>query len=173
MHDLGWATTKELLSSNKRFEVDSANLAREFVLSKKNGDWDKHRVQLSWDAIALHTIGSIAIHKEPEVALVKFGITSDFAGPNLPPKGLISPEEFKEVVDAFPRLEFKDELISIMCGLCRDKPETTFDNFVSEYGREYGLDGKGTGKKELARKVAGNVPLRTGIGPLTACEPFE
>lgn len=39
-----------------------------------------------------------------------------------------------------------------MCGLCAWKPATTYDNFVGEYGVEYGLDGKGTGKEEFAKK---------------------
>lgn len=173
MHDLGWATTKELLSTDKRFEVDSANLARKFVLSDASGAWDKHRTQLSWDAIALHTTPSIARHKELEVILVQFGISSDFLGPNLPPKGLISPEDFKEVVDAFPRLGFKDELIRTMCGLCRDKPETTLDNVASLFGVAYGVDGKGTGKEEFIKRLDEIAPMRTGVAALTACEEFE
>jgi hypothetical protein len=173
MHDLGWATTKELLSTDKRFEVDSANLARQFVLSEASGAWDKHRMQLSWDAIALHTTPSIAHHKELEVVLVQFGIRSDFMGPNLPPKGMISPEEFREVLNAFPRLGFKDELIHIMCGLCRDKPETTLDNVASLFGVEYGIDGNGTGKEEFSRRLAEIAPMRTGVAALTACEEYE
>jgi len=173
MHDLGWATTKELLSTDKRFEVDSANLAREFVLSDTHVAWDNHRAQLSWDAIALHTTPSIAHHKEPDVILVQFGISADFLGPNLPPKGLIKPEEFKEIVDAFPRLGFKDELIRTMCGLCRDKPETTLDNVASLFGVTYGIDGNGTGKENFIEKLAQHAPMRTGVAALTACERYE
>jgi HD superfamily phosphodiesterase len=44
MHDIGWDPTGELVSKDKRFEVDGANAAREF-LSKEAPDWDKHRVQ--------------------------------------------------------------------------------------------------------------------------------
>jgi len=39
-----------------------------------------------------------------------------------------------------------------MCGICALKPGTTYDNFIGEYGVEYGLDGKGTGKEEFAKK---------------------
>lgn len=60
LHDLGWAETGDLVSEDKRFEVDGANGAREF-LKKEAGDWDKHRLQLVWDAIALHTTPSIAV----------------------------------------------------------------------------------------------------------------
>lgn len=35
-----------------------------------------------------------------------------------------------------------------MCGLCRRKPETTYDNFVGGLGREFGYDGEGEGREE-------------------------
>src|SRR5271155_5086973 len=31
MHDLGWSTTPALISPDKRFEVDGANVARDFI----------------------------------------------------------------------------------------------------------------------------------------------
>ncbi|PMD47122.1 metal dependent phosphohydrolase [Hyaloscypha variabilis F] len=152
MHDLGWATDKSLLSKDKRFEVDGANMARNYIEEAKIAvGWDKHRTQLMWDAIALHTSPSFALHKEPEVMLAHIGITADFLGPNLP-GDLITIKENKEIVDAFPRLGFKSELLEIMCGLCAFKPETTYDNFVGDFGVEYGLDGKGTGKEEFAKQ---------------------
>ena len=60
LHDLGWAWNSDLVSEDKRFEVDGANAARDF-LKREAPDWDKHRLQLVWDAIALHTIPSIAV----------------------------------------------------------------------------------------------------------------
>jgi hypothetical protein len=173
MHDLGLATTKELRSKDKRFEVDGANLARKFLIDQGENDWDRRRLQLSWDAIALHTTGSIAHHKEPEVALVAFGIASDFVGPNLPPKGIISLEEYEEIVTAFPRTGFKGDLAELVCGLCRDKPDTTFDNIAGEYGRNLGYDGKGAGKEEYYEKWAVGSLIRAGVRPLEACEAIE
>jgi hypothetical protein len=154
MHDLGWATDKALLSKDKRFEVDGADMARDYLEKDKLVEgWDKHRTQLMWDAIALHTIPSFALHKQPEVRLAHAGIMADFLGPNYP--GFpITIEENQEIVDAFPRIGFKQQFLDIMCGLCALKPETTYDNFVSDYGVEFGLDGKGTGKEEFARKRA-------------------
>lgn len=156
LHDMGWATTKSLLSSDKRFEVDGANIARAFITSSQSRapeehEWDKHRVQLVWDAIALHTTPTIARHKEPEVVATQSGIIADFFGPKLQldpaaVASIITVDEYKEVVTAFPRLGFKDAFIDIMCGLCRDKRETTFDNFVAWFGANLGLDGKGTDK---------------------------
>jgi len=151
LHDMGWATTKTLLSKDKRFEVDGANIARDFI-GKETDTWDRHRLQLMWDSIALHTSPSIAMHKEAEVMATQLAIFSDFVGPHLPlPGNLISVDEYKEIVHLFPRLGFKEELRNIMCGLCRDKPETTFDNFVGQFGLIYGLDGTGGGREEYAK----------------------
>ena len=60
LHDLGWDQTGNVVTAEKRFEVDGANAARNF-LKREAGDWDKHRIQLVWDAIALHTTTSIAV----------------------------------------------------------------------------------------------------------------
>ncbi|KEF56866.1 uncharacterized protein A1O9_07056 [Exophiala aquamarina CBS 119918] len=175
MHDLGWATTKEILSTDKRFEVDGANLARKLIQScTTEMTWDKHRLQLIWDAIALHTTPSIAHNKEPEVFLAQLGIMGDFFGPNIPlPGGVISIDEYKEVVTAFPRAGFKEEMVGIMCGLCRDKKETTFDNFVSQFGVVEGLDGKGTGREEYQKELEAHNLRNMLLGGLDACKEFE
>lgn len=55
LHDMGWSSTKELLSTYKRFEVDGADIARDFVVGYEGEGkekWDEERVQRLWDAIA-------------------------------------------------------------------------------------------------------------------------
>ncbi|KAI1608568.1 hypothetical protein EDD37DRAFT_640871 [Exophiala viscosa] len=174
MHDMGWATTKSLLSNDKRFEVDGANIARDFVNHSASGEWDAHRIQLLWDAIALHTTPSIAQHKQPEVVAVALGIFADFMGPNLPlPGNPITVEKYKEIVGAFPRVGFSDEVVNTLCGLCREKPETTFENFVSGFGKTYGLDGKGGGKEEWIMKCEDNDITKRLMGGLQACKQWE
>ncbi|KAH6986647.1 hypothetical protein EDB80DRAFT_731780 [Ilyonectria destructans] len=160
LHDMGWATTKSLVSKDKRFETE--------------GGWDKggRRLQMVWDAIALHGVTSIAPYKEPEVALVHFGIMADFFGPNFP-GGAVSVEEYKEVVAAFPRVGFTDALVQTMCGLCRDKPETTFDNDVKEFGLAFGFDGKGTGKEDFRRQLEGVHLAERFAGALAACDEIQ
>jgi hypothetical protein len=44
MHDIGWDPIGELVSKDRRFEVDGADAARNF-LRKEAPDWDKHRLQ--------------------------------------------------------------------------------------------------------------------------------
>ena len=176
LHDMGWATTPTLLSNDKRFEIDGANIARDFVTGQggQSSGWDKHRVQLMWDAIALHTTPSIAHHKEPEVLATQLGIMADFLGPNLPlPGSPITIEEYKEIVSTFPRLGFKDEIRGIFCGMCKNKPEVTYDNFVGEYGKIYGLDTKGGGREEFTKRVEERNLVRMLEGGLDACVQFE
>ena len=174
LHDMGWA--HGLISKDKRFEVDGANIARDFIRNdaEAKGQYDKHRLQLVWDAIALHATASIAHHKEPEVVAVQLGILADFFGHNLPIPGWpITVDDYKEVVTAFPRLGFKDFVKDLFCGFCKTKPETTLDNFVSEYGRLYGLDGNGEGKEEFTKMLDENNFVKRLEGGLTALEQHE
>ncbi|KAK5635252.1 hypothetical protein RRF57_010964 [Xylaria bambusicola] len=164
LHDMGWSFNKALLSEYKRFEVDGADIARRFIaayegVDKKN--WGEERVQRVWDAIAFHTTRSIAPFASPEVAAAHLGITADFTGPRFPcdpfgdpaarpsaPRAVITVEEFREILTAFPYAGFgEDAAKEIFCGLCRDKPASTFDNFVGGFGREFGFDGKGAGRE--------------------------
>jgi hypothetical protein len=136
LHDVGWDPTGELISAEKRFEVDGADAARDF-LKKEAPDWDKHKVQLVWDAIALHTIGSIVFYKEPEVQACSYGIWADFQGPDRVPNGLLTWDEYNVVVQELPRLGLMKGLKEVMCHLCRTKPQTTYDNTVGEWGDKY------------------------------------
>jgi hypothetical protein len=151
LHDLAWSVDSDKCTADKRFEVDSANAAREFLTTEVGNDpsWSHHRLQLIWDAIALHTTTSIAMHKQPEVMVTHIGISADFAGPNVFPggKGPLKWEAFNEIVKLFPRENFKEGVTKILCDLCRKKPESTYDNFVGEFGEKYVEGYDRTGKK--------------------------
>lgn len=173
MHDLGWSQDHTFISKDKRFEVDSADLARSYLEEHNHSNqWDKHRSQLMWDAIALHATPSFAQHKQPEVIIAHYGVMADFFGPALP-GGLITVEEYKEIVTAFPRIGFRTQFLEIMCGLCAFKPETTYDNFVSDFGVEYGVDGKGKGKEEFADARRATTFPYTLWKTLQACKEYE
>jgi len=175
MHDLGWSPDQEFISADKRFEVDGANLARQFLVESplKSTEWNKHRLQLSWDAIALHATPSIAFHKEPEVLALALGISADFLSRDPPFTQLITDEEHREIVEAFPRVNFTQNFVDIMCRLCREKPETTFDNMVGGFGCVYGTDGKGTGKEEFAKKLNDSLAANVFSGSLARCAAVE
>ncbi|MCJ1479871.1 hypothetical protein MMC06_000025 [Schaereria dolodes] len=137
LHDLGWDNTGELVSKDKRFEVDGANAARDFIKREAGEEWDQRKIQLVWDAIALHTTGSIAMYKEVEVVATSRGIGADFVGPPRAYRGLLTWEEYNGVVAEFPRLGLKQGVVDALCHLCKTKPETTYDNFIGLYGEKY------------------------------------
>jgi hypothetical protein len=128
LHDLGLT---EQHVGEERFEVDSANAARSFLQGKGLGTG---QIQLIWDAIALHSTRSIALNKEPEVAAAHRGIALDVIGIGL---GDIDPEKIKAILAAYPRLSMKRELLSCLCSVVRQKPDTTYDNFLREIGERY------------------------------------
>src|SRR5258708_23136225 len=67
-HDMG--LTRRYASSHNRFEVDSANAARDFLRSHGIAESDIAKV---WTAIALHTTPGIPPHMHPVIALVTAG----------------------------------------------------------------------------------------------------
>ncbi|KAI1278564.1 metal dependent phosphohydrolase [Xylaria sp. FL0933] len=184
LHDMGWSFDKALLSSFKRFEIDGADHARGFIGGYEGEGkemWDRARVQRVWDAIVLHSTFSLAPFGSAEVAAVSLGVMADFQGPRFAadswgdpakrvdtPGAVITVDEFREVMAAFPYVSFGEERAKeIFCGLCRDKPATTFDNFVSGFGREFGYDGKGGGKEQYTKM------WEKGAGPDNLLGNFE
>lgn len=138
LHDLGWSANKDLITKDKRFEIDGANAARDFLIKEgKKEEWDVHRLQLAWDSIALHTTPSISMHKEIEVQACGIGIFADFQGPEKSIGGILTREAWDVINKQFPRGGFRDGVKKAICQLCIDKPETTYDNFASEFGNAF------------------------------------
>lgn len=118
-HDLG--LTPHYRSPDKRFEVDGANAAREFL---KGHGLSQQALQLVWDAVALHTTVGIAPYKEAEVALMNYGVSLDVVGNGYED---IPDEHREEIVLQFPRTSFKKNIIP-----------TFFDGFKHKTGTTYG-----------------------------------
>jgi hypothetical protein len=139
LHDLGWASSDSLLiSKDKRFEVDGANAARVFIEREgKVEEWDKHRLQIVWDSIALHTTASIAVYKEIEVQATVHGIRADFVGPENAFGSVLTREVWDGVVREYPRKGLKDGCKAMLCELCKSKPETTYNNWVGDFGEAF------------------------------------
>jgi hypothetical protein len=120
-HDMGLVPPYS--SPDLRFEVDSANAARDFLRAYGIGEADVEQV---WDAVALHTTPGIPEHKKPVVALVTAGVEMDVLG--------IAYDQFSEeqrrlVVAAHPRGEgFKENIIDAFTQGFAHKPDTTFGN---------------------------------------------
>ena len=128
LHDLGLT---DRYSAQERFEVDGANAARSFL---KERGIPAHQLQLVWDAIALHTTRSIALHKEPEVAMTHSGIFVDVLGAGLE---LIPQDKLRAILTEFPRLSMKKQFRDCLCGVVRRKPATSYDNSLRDIGTRY------------------------------------
>jgi hypothetical protein len=120
-HDMG--LTPRYRSQTERFEVDSANTARDFLKAHNINQSD---IDLVWTAIALHTTPDIPVHMHPIIALVTAGVEMDVLG--------ISYEKFPNqqrdaVVTAYPRPpRFKEEIMQAFYDGFKDRPDTTFGN---------------------------------------------
>ncbi|WP_241723634.1 HD domain-containing protein [Raoultella sp. HC6] len=124
-HDIG--LTHEHCSCDKRFEVDGANAAREFMqgYGMKQQDIDK-----VWTAIALHTTPGIPEFMAPEIALVTAGVEMDVLGIGY---DTFEDKERAAVVNQHPRPDnFKEEIIQAFYDGIKHRPETTFGNVKAD-----------------------------------------
>ncbi|MGH2359848.1 MAG: HD domain-containing protein [bacterium] len=128
LHDLGLT---DRYTAEDRFEVDGANAARAFL---KDRGISPQQTQVVWDAIALHTTPSIALHKEPEVVMTHSGIAVDVLGAGL---DRIPQDKQRAVLTEFPRLAFKNQFQVCLCNVVRRKPATSFDNVLRDFGIRY------------------------------------
>lgn len=116
-HDLG--LLKKFSSDDDRFEVDGANAVRQFL---EHHGVPNARIQIAWDAIALHTTPGIAGYKPIEVELLYNGVGLDVLG--------IGYEEFpkdirEKVVADYPRTDFKSGIAKAFLGGFEHKTATT------------------------------------------------
>ena len=131
LHDLGFDRTPNsiIVSPDRRFEVDGAIAARSFIRAHPDGrHWEERRVQLVWDAIALHGELKIAFFKEPDVEAVARGIGLDFSGPNLG----VTEAEYAAVLAEFPQHDLKSSVKRTMTWLCTTKPVSTYGELTLE-----------------------------------------
>ncbi len=123
-HDVG--LTAMYSSATERFEVDGANAARDFMRARGVSEAS---IDLVWDAVALHTTPGIPRHKKPEVALVTAGVEMDVLGLGFSD---VPPQIRAEVVEAHPRVGFKEGIIRAFADGTAFKPETTFGNVKAD-----------------------------------------
>ena len=124
-HDMG--LTHQHSSQTERFEVDSANAARDFLRSHRIAQPD---VETVWTAIALHTTPGIPQHMHPVVALVTAGVEMDVLGLAY---SEYSDTEREAVVHAHPRpAHFKEDIIQAFYDGIKHKPDTTFGNVKAD-----------------------------------------
>jgi hypothetical protein len=123
-HDLG--LTPYYRSEDKRFEVDGANAARDFL---RGYGISPQALQLVWDTIALHTSPGIAEYKEPEVALLNYGAALDVIGKGYDQLPVSIREE---IVREFPRNDLKKKMITTFFDGFKHKPHTTYGSINAD-----------------------------------------
>jgi HD superfamily phosphodiesterase len=141
-HDLG--LTEPFRSQSKlRFEVDSANAARDFLLEHGVDEADARKV---WLGIALHTTPGVPEFLDPETALVTAGVETDVLGIG---RSDLSQEALDAVTAAHPRPDFKRRILHAFTEGVKQRPESTFGTVNADlllhydptFGREDFVEG--------------------------------
>jgi len=113
LHDLG--LTRAYASGEQPFEVDGADAAKAFLVSR---GVTEARAELVWNAVALHT-SVLVEHQPPQVGLVGDGAGADVFGSQL---GTLPAERVRTIVAAFPRRSFSTEFRDLLVDHCQRKP---------------------------------------------------
>jgi hypothetical protein len=124
-HDMGLIEAYE--TDTKRFEVDGADAAREFLRSH---GVPEPKADLVWEAIALHATPGIPQYMRPEIALTQAGVIMDVVGIGFDE---YTPQQRDQVIAAFPRHDFKNEFVQLQTRSALKKPQTTFGTINVEY----------------------------------------
>ena len=124
-HDIGLMPSHS--SADRRFEVDGADAARDFL---SGHGIDPSDIEKVWTGIALHTTPGIPEFMHPVVALTTAGVEMDVLGLTYDDY----PAEIREgVTAAFPRSpHFKEDIIQAFYDGIRHKPDTTFGNVKAD-----------------------------------------
>lgn len=128
LHDIGLTSA---VSGSNRFEVNGADAARSFVKAQGLSD---RRAQIVWDLVALNSTPSLALHKEPEVAVGTMGIGLDYGGFGL---DAVPSGDVDRILGEFPRLRMKERFSEACRRIVKERPETTQDNFLRDFGERF------------------------------------
>jgi uncharacterized protein (TIGR02246 family) len=114
LHDLGLSTAE---SRPERFEVDGAYQAVDFARSVGLAE---EKLDVLWDAVALHTSAGIAGHKCAEVAITHLGVSADILGFG---RERLPAELVDAVHDRYPRQDLGYALTERIVAQARLQPE--------------------------------------------------
>ena len=128
LHDVGLTKAYQ---RKRRFEVEGADAARALA---KAGGTDDRRAQLIWYCVALNATLSISPYAEPEVGICTAGVGADYAGLLYE---RIPTASAARILAAFPRLQMKRQFKECLSDMARTRPETTYDNFIRDFGERF------------------------------------
>lgn len=123
-HDLG--LTPRFHSAERRFEIDGAEQAREFLKAYCISD---SQIRIVWNAIALHTTRGVPAYMEPEVALVTAGVELDVLGLGY---AQLPASDREAILAAHPRPRFKTQIVQAFADGIAHKPLTAFGNVKAD-----------------------------------------
>jgi hypothetical protein len=129
LHDLG------LVRPNigvDRFEISGADAARKFC---EQHSVSPERVELVWEAIALHTTAGVAARMASEIALCHLGAGMELFGFGL---DKLPPEVVEEIIDKYPRLNFKNAFRDLIVEQCRRNPAAEILTWADDVARTAG-----------------------------------
>ena len=129
LHDLGLVPPYR---RDNRFEVDSADAARQFCSKHQVAP---ERADLVWKAIALHTSPGIATRLADQVALVHLGAGLELLGLGL---DQVPPQVVEEVLERYPRMNFKAEFRNLLVEHCRNNPAAQISTWTDDVARAAG-----------------------------------
>ena len=95
---------------------------------------DDRRAHLVWDCVALNSTPSIGLYKQAEVALCTTGVGLDVVGFQY---DQLPASEIAAIVAEYPRLEMKQRLVRCFTHFATAHPETSYDNFVRDFGERF------------------------------------
>jgi HD domain len=115
LHDLG--LLPGFASAHGSFEIDGADAAEAFARARGAATTD---ADVIWHAVEMHD-GKWALTKRqgPEAMLVALGAGADVDGID---PGAIDDKQVSEILEAFPRLQFKQKFTSLLIDHCHRKP---------------------------------------------------
>ena len=129
LHDLGLLPAYQ---RDNRFEVDGADAARQFCSKHQV---PPERADLIWEAIALHTSPGIATRLADEIAVVHIGAGLELFGLGL---DQVPPHIVEEVLDRYPRMNFKTEFRKLLVEQCRNNPAAQVLTWSDDVARTAG-----------------------------------
>ncbi|MCW2734457.1 MAG: Diguanylate cyclase [Mycobacterium sp.] len=117
-HDTGLVSPYR--GSAQRFEMDSADAARYFLISH---GFSRAETDVVWTAIALHTTPEVPYGMDPVIAATTAGVETDVLGLRL---DAIDAANIDAVTSVHPRPNFKAEILQAFADGFKDRPDTTF-----------------------------------------------
>jgi hypothetical protein len=107
-------------STAQRFEMDSADAARNFLISQ---GFSRADTDVVWTAIALHTTPEVPYGLDAVIAATTAGVETDVLGLRL---DAIDAADIDAVTAVHPRPNFKAEILQAFNDGFKDRPDTTF-----------------------------------------------